>query len=170
MPQVHLVVTGVPHHTLHVVVGVQTVLTQHDAGKASGRVVWRVDGEPAPAKIRHGLHGAVAQEPEQWTVGVDAQHGPFKAVDQPRQYGPAESNGRRGAQARCIPAGSVAQGNVDALIFEVAFLIRHMGNQLLVNTASDIGEVDRLHGASPSSDSVHREATVDRKIVSGSET
>jgi hypothetical protein len=38
---------------------------------------------------------------------------------------------------------------VDTFIFEVALLVGDIGDQLLVDTPPDIGEIDRLHGHNP---------------------
>ena len=61
----------------------------------------------------------------------------------------AEPDRRAPSYTRDVPTGSIPQGDVDALIFEVALLICHVGDQLLVDTAADIGQVDRVHGSGP---------------------
>ena len=40
----------------------------------------------------------------------------------------------------------VADGDVDTFILEISLLVGHVGDQFLVDTVPDIGQVDRVHG------------------------
>ena len=71
------------------------------------------------------------------------------AVGQPRHQGPAQTDRRAAAQPLRWPADPVADGHVDAFILEVALLVGDVGDQFLVDTPPDIGEIDRLHGQHP---------------------
>jgi hypothetical protein len=83
-------------------------------------------------------------------MGVDAEHFPTDAVGQPRQQGPAQTDRRAAAQTLRFPADPVAHGDVDALILVIALLVGNIGNQFLVDTAPNIGQVDRVHSQAPS--------------------
>ena len=169
-----------PHDTFQVVVGVKAVLTQHDPGEAAGGGVSGVDGKSPPAKIGHGRHIGAAEKPEQRTMGVDAERCPRDAVGQPRQQGPTQTDHRAAAQTLGFPADAVVDGDVDTFILVIAFLVGDMGDQLLVDTAPDIGQIDRLHSQIPFPNlvtslaaelgSVHRKAAVDLEIMAGGET
>ena len=80
---------------------------------------------------------------------VDAEHFPIDSGGQPRQQDPTQTDRRAAAQTLRFPAGDVADGDVDTSIFVIALLVGNIGNQFLVNTASDIGQVDRVHGQPP---------------------
>jgi hypothetical protein len=70
------------------------VLAQDDPSETTGGRVGGVDRQAAPAKICHGFHIGATEKPEQWTMGVDAEHFPTDAVVQPRQHGPAQTDRR----------------------------------------------------------------------------
>ena len=125
------------------------MLAQDDPGESAGGVIGGVDGQAPPAKIRHGRHLGVAEKPEQRMIGVDAERCPTDPVGQPRQQGSAQTDHRAAAQTLRFPADPVADGDVDTLIFEVALLVGHLGDQLLVDTTSDVGQIDALHGQNP---------------------
>ena len=108
-----------------------------------------VDGQAPPAKIGHGCHIGAAEKPEQRTIGVDAERCPTDAVGQPRLQGPTQTDHRTAAQTLGFPADPVADGDVDTFILVIAFLVGDMGDQLLVETAPDIGQIDRLHSQNP---------------------
>ncbi len=138
-----------PHHAFQVAVGVQAVLTQDDPGESTGRVGGAVDRQAPPAQIRHGLHLGVAEKPEQRTIGAETERYPTDPVGQPRHQRSAQADHRAAAQTLRRPADPVADGDVDTLILEVALLVGNMGDQLLVDTTPDIGQIDRLHSHSP---------------------
>jgi hypothetical protein len=54
---------------------------------------------------------------------------------------PIVAQERRRSVSQPIPSR-----DVDTFIFEVALLIGHICDQFFVNTAPDIGQVDRVHG------------------------
>ena len=83
-------------------------------------------------------------------MGVDAEHLPTDAVGQPRQQGPAQTDSRAAAQTLRFPADPVADGDVDIFILVIALLVGNIGDQFLVDTTADIGQVDRVHGDTPS--------------------
>ena len=137
-----------------------------------------VDRQAAPAKIRHGCHLGVAEKPEQRTIGVDTQHFPADAVGQPRQQGPTQTDRRAAAQTLRFPADPVADGDVDTLIRVIALLVGNIGDQFLVDTTPDIGQVDGVHGERPLSDLTSGaaqshfnplQAAVDRDVMAGGE-
>jgi hypothetical protein len=39
-----------------------------------------VHGQAPPAQIRHGLHFGVAEKPEQWMIGAEAERRPLDPV------------------------------------------------------------------------------------------
>ena len=96
-----------------------------------------MDRQSAPAKIIHGFHLATPEEPEQRTMGVDGQHLPLDAIGQPRQQGPAQTDGCATAQALGLPPDSVADGDVDTFILEISLLIGHIRDQFLVDTTPE---------------------------------
>jgi hypothetical protein len=121
------------------------VLAQDDPGETTGGRVGGVDRQAAPAKIRHGCHLGAAEKPEQRTMGVDAEHFPTDAVDQPRQQRPAQTDRRTAAQTLCFPADPVADGDVDTFILVIPLLVGDIGDQFLVDTTPDVGQVDGVH-------------------------
>ena len=150
-PQIHLVVARGSRLARHVAIGVQTVHAQHDPREAAWRGAGWVHRQPAPAKILHGFHIGAAHEPEQRTMGVDDQRGPINAAGKPRQQRSAQTDRRAGAQAFVLPPDSVADGDVDAFVLEIPLLIGHICDQFLVDAATYVGQVNRLHrhGLSP---------------------
>ena len=62
-------------------------------------------------------------------MGVDGQYSPLDAVGQPRQQGPAQTNGCTRAQAFSLPSGSIAERDVDTIILEISLLIGHIRDQ-----------------------------------------
>ena len=144
--------------------------------KHPGAVCGGVDREAAPAKVLHRRDVGAAEEPEQRTVGVDAERRPVDAVGQPRHQRPAETDRRAAAQPFDVPADAVADGDVDSFVLEVALLVGDIGDEFFVDPVPDVGQVDGVHGACPFSDplvavtSVHRQAAVDRQVVAGGET
>ena len=69
--------------------------------------------------------GSEPEEPEQRPMGVDGQHIPLDALGQPRQQGPAQTDGCATAQAFGLPPDSVADSDVDTFILEISLLIRN---------------------------------------------
>ena len=68
---------------------------------------------------------------------------------EPRHQGPAQTDHRAATQPFRWPADPVADGHMDAFVFEVALLVGDVGDQFLVDTPPDVGEIDRLHGQHP---------------------
>ena len=129
------------------------MLAQDDPRETTGGCAGGVDRQAAPAKIRHGCHLGAAEKPEQRTMGVDDEHFPADAVGQPRQQGPAQTDRRAAAQTLRFPPDPVADGDVDTFILVIALLVGNIGDQFLVDTSPDIGQVDRVHRRnSPPSD------------------
>ena len=160
-----------PHHAFQVAIGVQAVLAQDDPRESTGRIGGAVDRQAPPAKIRHGLHIGVAEKPEQRMVGAEADRYPTDPVGQPRHQRSAQADHRAAAQTFRRPADPVADGDVDTLILEVALLVGDMGDQLLVDTTPDVGQIDRLHSTLVYRPlSVHGKAAIDLHAMAGDET
>jgi hypothetical protein len=68
---------------LDVMVRVEPVFPEHNAGEAARRRLGRVDADPAALQFRHRRVGVPGDQPEHRSLGVDAQHGPWDAVGQP---------------------------------------------------------------------------------------
>ncbi len=58
-------------------------------------------------------------------MGVDGQHLPWDAPGQPRQQGPAQTDGCATAQSLVLPPDSVADGDVDNFIDHGGDVVRH---------------------------------------------
>ena len=145
-PQVHLIVARNTRDTLQIAVGIQAVFSQDDPSETTWRRVGGVDRQAAPTKILHGFHLGAAEEPEQRTIGVDAEGFPIDAVGQPRQQGPAQTDRRAGSQTLRFPADPVADGDVNIFIRVIALLVGDVGDEFFVETTAEIGQIYRVHG------------------------
>jgi hypothetical protein len=98
-----------------VAIGVDAVSAQHYSREAARSGARRVHRESTTAQFGHRGDSARPDEPEQRAIGVDAVDGPRNAVGQPGEHASAESDRGAGAQTLFVPAGSVVNGDVDAL-------------------------------------------------------
>nr|WP_248297495.1 hypothetical protein [Streptomyces sp. S1D4-11] len=100
-------------------------------------------------QVGQGGQAGAGEEPEQRAGGVDLECDPGGAVGQSGQQCPAEPDGGAAAQPLLVPGAAVAQRGVDALVGVVALLVGDVGDQLLVQTPPDVGEIDRVHERVP---------------------
>ena len=173
--QVHLIVARNTRDTLQIAVGIQAVFSQDDPSETTWRRVGGVDRQAAPTKILHGFHLGAAEEPEQWMIGVDAEGFPFDAVGQSRQQGPAQTDRRDGSRRRSVFQLVPSRMATWTPSSVVALLVGHIGDQFLVETPPEIGQIYRVHRspripAASRLRSVHCQAPVDRKRVAGGGT